>query len=135
MFIRSKLEHSAVVWGSGITQEESDDLERIQKTAVKVITRNSYENYEKALEDLNMKKLSQRRLDFSLKFAKSCLKNDKVKNFFPMNYKNRITRHQEKFKVNFARTKRYQNSTIPAFQRILNTEELKQKNLLRSFGR
>ena len=45
MFIRSKLEHSAVVWGSSITQEESDDLERIQKSAVKVIIKNNYEDY------------------------------------------------------------------------------------------
>ena len=52
-----------------------------------------------------------------------------------MNYKNRITRHQEKFKVNFARTKRYQDSTIPALQRILNTDDLTKKNILRSFGR
>ena len=43
MFIRSKLEHSSVVWGSSITQEENDDLERIQKAAVKVILKDSYE--------------------------------------------------------------------------------------------
>ena len=28
--IRSKLEHSSVVWNSGITQDEREDLERIQ---------------------------------------------------------------------------------------------------------
>ena len=81
MFIRSKLEHSSVVWGSGVTQDEKDDLERIQKAAVRVITRNKNAEYEKALEWLNMKTLSERRLDLSLKFAKSCLKNEKVKNF------------------------------------------------------
>ena len=39
MFIRSKLEHSSVVWNSGLTQDEREDLERIQKAAVKVIWR------------------------------------------------------------------------------------------------
>ena len=88
MFIRSKLEHSSVVWNSGLTQEEREDLERIQKAAVKVITRNKTEEYEKALEWLNMKTLNQRRLDLSLNFAKSCRKNEKVKNFVPLNLKN-----------------------------------------------
>ena len=87
MFIRSKLEHSSVVWSSGLTQEESDDLERIQKTAVKVMIGKHYEDYTKGLESLNMKALVQRRHVLGLKFAKSCLKNEKVKNFFPLNIK------------------------------------------------
>ena len=85
MFIRSKLEHSSVVWSSGLTQEESDDLEGIQKAAVKVMTGRHYEDYEKGLESPNMKTLVQRRQVLGLKFAKSCLKNEKVKNFFPLN--------------------------------------------------
>ena len=134
MFVRSKLEHSAVVWSSAITQEERDDLERIQKAAVKVITNHSYERYEEALNVLNMKTLSQRRDQMSLKFAKNCLKNEKVKNFFPINNIIKRTRNPEKFKVNFARTKRYENSTIPTLQRMLNNEELQNKNILRRFG-
>ena len=82
MFIRSKLEHSSVVWHSGITQDERDDLERIQRAAVKVITGNSFEDYDKALRWLNMETLNQRRKDLCLKFAKRCLKNYKVKSFF-----------------------------------------------------
>ena len=134
MFVRSKLEHSAVVWGSAITQEENDDLERIQKAAVKVISKNLYEDYEKTLDFLNMKTLSKRRKDMSLKFAKNCLKNDKVKSFFPINELKRITRNPEKFKVNFAKTKRYGNSTIPTLQRLLNSDEQQNKNAFRRFG-
>ena len=135
MFIRSKLEHSSVVWSSGLTQGESDDLERIQKAAIKVMLRTNYEDYEKALKFLNMKSLVQRRQLLSLKFAKNCLKNEKVKNFFPVNNKhNKNTRNQEKFKVNFARTKRYLNSTIPSLQRLLNKDDLSKKNMLRGIG-
>ena len=134
MFIRSKLEHSSVVWGSSITQEESDDIERIQKAAVKVILKKSYEDYEKALEFLNMKTLAKRRTDMSFIFAKNCLKNDKVKKFFPINDKIKITRNPEHYKVNFARTKRFGNSTIPTLQRLLNSEELKKKFSLRNYG-
>ena len=104
MFIRSKLEHSSVVWSSGLTQEESDDLEGIQKAAVKVMTGRHYEDYEKGLESPNMKTLVQRRQVLGLKFAKSCLKNDKVKNFFPN------------------------------LQRVLNKDELLKKSMLRRIG-
>ena len=94
----SKLEHSSVVWSSGLTQEESDDLERIQKAAIKVMIGRHYEDYEKGLEFPNMKTLVQRRQVLGLKFAKSCLKNEKVKNFFPLNDKqNKNTRNPENF--------------------------------------
>ena len=63
-----------------------------------------------------------------------CLKNDKVKKFFPINDKIKITRNPEHYKVNFARTKRFGNSTIPTLQRLLNSEELKKKFSLRNYG-
>ena len=37
MYIRSILEHSAPVWHSSLTAENKNDLERVQKTALKVI--------------------------------------------------------------------------------------------------
>ena len=81
-----------------------------------------------------MKTLSERRNEMSLKFAKNCLKNEKVKNFFPLNNRIKRTRHSEHFKVNFASTKRYGSSTIPTLQRLLNAEELKKKISLRRIG-
>ena len=70
----------------------------------------------------------------SFSFAKNCIKNDKVKNFFPINNKIKLTRNPEHYKVNFARTKRYGSSTIPTLQRLLNSEDLKKKIRLRNFG-
>ena len=100
-----------------------------------MITRNRYEDYEKSLECLNMKTLHQRRHDLSLKFAKTCLKHEKVRNFFPLNFKNeKNTRNHEPFKVNFANRKRYQSSTIPSMQRLLNNDEIMKKKILRKFG-
>ena len=58
----------------------------------------------------------------------------KVKSFFPINDLRKITRNPEKFKVNFAKTKRYANSTIPTLQRLLNNDEQQNKNRLRRFG-
>ena len=42
LFIRSLLEQSAVVWPSSITEENSYDLERVQRSALKVILGEKY---------------------------------------------------------------------------------------------
>ena len=82
-----------------------------------------------------MKSLQNRREYLSLKFAKNCLKNEKIKNFFPINQNNiKRTRNHELFKVNFANRKRYASSVIPTLQRKLNSNELENRKLLRSFG-
>ena len=37
MFIRSIMENSAVVWHSSLSENNRNDLERVQKSAVKII--------------------------------------------------------------------------------------------------
>ena len=37
LFVRSHLEQSATVWHSSLTQDNRDDLERVQKSALKII--------------------------------------------------------------------------------------------------
>ena len=59
--IRCKLEQSAAVWSSSLTQRNANDLERVQKSAVRIIIGKLYESYTKALEELDMKRLSERR--------------------------------------------------------------------------
>ena len=87
LFCRSVLEQSCVVWHSSLTAEDSNSLERIQKSAVKIILGNQYKNYEEALEKINLEPLNERRNVLCLKFAKKCLKNKKVSNIFPTNEK------------------------------------------------
>ena len=50
--IRSKLDRSAVVWHSSLSNENRNDLEQIQKSAVRCILGESYCGFEKALEKL-----------------------------------------------------------------------------------
>ena len=38
LFIRSILEQSAAVWHSSLTEENKNNLERVQKSAVRIIT-------------------------------------------------------------------------------------------------
>ena len=44
IYIRSVLEQSCVVWGSSITKNRENELERVQKVAVKLIS-NNYTSY------------------------------------------------------------------------------------------
>ena len=88
LYIRSILEQSCVVWHSSLTEENSQDLERIQKSAVKIILGSKYTEYESALDKIDLETLSERREKLCLKFAKKCLKNDKTKDMFKLNEKN-----------------------------------------------
>ena len=121
-YIRSLLEQSCTVWHSGLTQENSEDLERVQKSALKVILKESYKNYSNALNILELESLKDRREFLCLQFAKNNLKNDKIKYFFPKNTKvhQMDTRNKEIFNVNNANTARLQQSPIIYMQNLLN---------------
>ena len=43
LYVRSILEQSCVVWGTSLTQENSEDIQRVQKSAVKLILKDTYE--------------------------------------------------------------------------------------------
>ena len=94
--------------------------------------KNSYNNYEDALKVLKMESLDERRSRLCLKFAKNCLKNDKMKKLFPLARSDHSmkTRAREKFKVHHAKTNRYRNSAIPYMQRLLNTDAQRIKSIL-----
>ncbi len=77
--VRSKLEQSAAVWHSSLTKNNSSDLERVQKCALKVILGEKYLNYKNALEMVKLDSLEERREKLCLKFAKQCLRHDKLK--------------------------------------------------------
>ena len=47
LFVRSQLEQSAVVWHSSLSSENRADLERVQKSAVKIIMGDQYKGYKK----------------------------------------------------------------------------------------
>ena len=97
--------------------EERNLLERVQKTACKIILKQKYTNYESALQELGLKTLDDRRLELCKRFAKRCVDGPKqVAEMFPRDY----TRHSNKFSVTFARTDRLLHSAIPQMQRLLN---------------
>ena len=59
--VRSKLDQSAVVWHSSISKKNSGDLERVQKSELKVILGEKYDNYKDALKLIGLDSLEERR--------------------------------------------------------------------------
>ena len=106
LFIRSRLEQSAVVWHASITQGEEIELERVQKVALRLILREDYESYANALSVTNLETLKARREYLCLKFAKKCIKSEHICDLSPLNY----DPHNEKYKVTFAYMQRLLNS-------------------------
>ena len=64
LFVRSLLEQSATVWHSSLTEEISEDLERVQKSAVKSMLGANYVDYKSGLTKLDMAALKENLLAF-----------------------------------------------------------------------
>ena len=113
----------SAVWHSSLTLLEANKIENIQKTSLKIIFGESYEDYLSSLAKTGLKSLLERRKISCLSFAKRCLKNPHTKQMFPLNPENiQNVRQPEKYSVNFARTKNYRNSAVPYCQRLLNDD-------------
>ena len=136
LYIRSILEQSSVVWHSSLTQENCDDLERVQKCALRIILGKSFDNYEDALMKADLEPLKDRREALSKKLAVKSLENPKTKNIFPIRDKVHVMekRNQEPFEVSFANTERFKRSSIPYMQRILNCELKNHQTKIRKPG-
>ena len=94
-YIRSLLEQSSNVWHSGLTLQNENYLERVQKVALRLILKEKYKSYENALNILQLDTLKQRRTDISLTFARKCLKSKKMKHLFPPNDKNNFDEYKK----------------------------------------
>ena len=128
LYIRSILEQSCVIWHSTLSEEDSINLERVQKNALRNILKEKYESYENARKILKIETLYERREKLLKIFGKKCLKLEQTNYLFPLNDRTHgmQTRKNEKYKVLHANTERFKNSTVPYIQRMLNDIEEKQ---------
>jgi hypothetical protein len=124
LFCLSVLEQSCVVWGSSLTQENKDDLERTQKSFAKLVLGHKYKDYESALTQLDLQNLVIRRQNLMLKFAKNGIKTGKLKDFFQhrQTTHNIELRNPDEFKTVRFHTEQLRNSRIPFMQMQLNQE-------------
>jgi hypothetical protein len=128
-FVRPVVEQSATVWHSSLTEENTTDIERIQKSALRIILGQKYMSYEHALQVLSMQSLAERRQKLCIEFAQRTRNSTKMKHMFPLNNNNTKikTRNMEKYQVQSGNTNRLKNSAIPHMQRLLNTRNQEKK--------
>ena len=119
-YIRSILDQSCQVWHFSLTQENADDIERVQKSALKIVLGYQYENYEKALERLNLENLQKRREKLCIKFAQKCTKNERTTQMFPKKTNLKSTKNAEEYVVNFGK-----NNKIPKISNSTDAKTIK----------
>ena len=116
------------MWHSSLTEENISDIERVQKSAIKVILDDKYNGYLNGLSKLGLENLNERREHLCEQFATKCVKNQKLKHMFPKseNKHEMETRNKEVYLVEHANTERFQKSAIIYMQKLLNKYETEQ---------
>ena len=120
MKIRSVLETNCAVFHSMLTQDDTNDIERVQKIVLRVILDEKYVDYHHACIFLNVQNLQVRRIKLSLNFGLKCLTSEKFKHLFKLNTHTSI-RNPDRFDVPFAHSSRYFNSPKLYLTRLLNS--------------
>ena len=90
------LEYNSNVWFSSITNEDREDIERVQRVACKIILKEDYSDYQQALWELILQSLSDRRQSLAKRFALKYANSDRFSDMFPLNQKQAETRNNEK---------------------------------------
>ena len=123
--VRSIMEYAAVVWHAGLTEQNTTDIERVQKCAFSIILGKNYVSYDKALKTLSMERLSERRHILCKSFAVKTYKSERCAQWFLPDLNENNTRREKKIvKPVQTRTKRFQKSALPFLTEILNQGNL-----------
>ena len=112
------------VWAGGLTHEQSQMIERVQKSAFAIILAKGYTSYNNALRVLDRTTLSSRSSEMCLKFANKSLKSTKYQNWFFENKPNQQQAKTRSVKPDFvpveARTKTFGKSPLAYLTNLLN---------------
>ena len=120
--VRSVVEFGVPVWNSGLTLEEVNNIERIQKTFLHILLGNKYTNYNSALLSSGLERLSVRRTNLCKKFAQKTQRSDKYSHWFKANHKQSITRRVgSKYILPRYKHERFRKSPIFYLTSLLNS--------------
>ena len=122
-YVRQVCEYAAPVWHSNITADQSNQIERIQKRACRIILGSKYDSYTETLRQLELQSLEDRRSHLCSQFAKKCVQSERYESWFPLNPRTHgmHLRRTNKYYVPKCNTNRYKNSAIPFLRDLLNT--------------
>ena len=119
--VRSILEFAAPVFHGGLSKEQTNQLETVQKKALAIILGKDYQSYEFALSHLRLERLDIRRENICLRFAMKCVETPKHSWMFPPNSNTRPNlRNPKPYLEPQCSTARYYHSSIPYMARLLN---------------
>ena len=124
--VRSVLELAVPAWHCSLTQAETKDIERVQKSALHIVLGNEYTSYRHALDVVKLETLEQRRVKLSLKFGLKAEKHKKFRHWFKRNNIDVNTRQiKPRYSEVKARLQRFRNSPIAYLTRLLNEHHKK----------
>ena len=125
--IRPLAEHGVAIWNSGLTKSQENELEKIQKIALKIILQDSYTSYEVACTLFNLLPLKFRRLQLCTNFALKLFKSDRGTEFFTPAVKRANTRTEQQLLVKEKKcnTKRCYNAPHNYLARLVNENKKK----------
>ena len=122
-FVRPILEYASPVWHSSLPIGLSNDIEAIQRRAMRIILWPSKMSYETALLQLDMEPLSVRRDQQLKRFGLSLLSNARTSELLTRRtsrlFRERL-RSTNDYVIPRARTDRYAKSAVPSIVRLLN---------------
>ena len=120
--VRCVLEMAAPVWTPALTKGQITQIERVQKTVCAVILGSRYSDYNSAIKTLDLKNLSDRRLELCKTFSKNCFKSEKYNTWFVKRNEHAINTRSKKntLKQVTTRTTRYEKSPLPYMTALLN---------------
>ena len=120
--LRPVIEFCSAVYHSLLTEQQSDNLERLQKSALRIIYGFGKE-YSEIIELAGIPTLKARRIIAFENFARNISRNERY-NWFPLDEGERSTRQKKKYKEMFARTDRLYKSPLYSKRRFLNSENI-----------
>lgn len=123
--IRVLLEQAVSAWNGSLTKKNIEHLEKIQKSAAKLILTDKYRGYNSALKLLNLPSLESRRHTLCLSFARKASKSKKFKYWFKVPVRKVPIRKnivQPRFVIPKTRTAAMDKSPIIYLTELLNKD-------------
>ena len=80
--IRPLVEFGVAIWNSGLTKGQVNDLEKVQKVALKIILHEDYTSYEVACTLMNISPLEYRRTELCTNYAVKLYRSPKSSEYF-----------------------------------------------------
>lgn len=116
--LRCLTEKDCPLWNGALTKTNISHIEKLQKTAFRLILGSNYRGYQNSLATLNLASLIDRRVKICTKFANKTQRNPKYSAWFTKSTVK--TRFSKQFFEYDARTERYRRSPIYYLTSLLN---------------